>query len=124
MNTNKIMLVDDNVDFLKGMALILTQYGMKPLTYTNVQEAKEKVEQELPDVAIIDIIMPSRYGYELIYYIKQKFINIPVIAISGGGKTLDAYEYLKTAEVLGATYVLQKPVEAKEIIKIIHKYLQ
>lgn len=122
MRKKNIFIVDDNAEFAEGLALLLTAKGYNAFTLNTVDEAIAITDSVIPDAVVVDIIMPQKYGYELIYHIKTHYLNLPVIAISGGNRNLATHYFLDFAEVLGANHVLKKPFEIKELTDIIDKY--
>ena len=122
MRKKNILIVDDNVTFSQGLARLLENKGYNAYMLNKVDEAIEIMDSVIPDAVIVDIIMPERYGYELINHIKTEYVNIPVIAISGGSRNLPTKYYLDFAEALRADRILKKPFEVNDLIDIIEKF--
>ena len=72
----------------------------------------------MPDIVITDIIMPGKSGLEIIAEIRKSFPAVKIIAISGGGGSGDG-DNLSAARELGADRVIPKPIEIKELGKIL-----
>ena len=67
--------------------------------------------------------MPEKDGVEIIRELKRDFLDVRVIAISGGSRTLDAQYCLAAMKALGALYVLTKPFGRKELLEAVHELL-
>ena len=110
----KILLIDDD-----PLVCELLQQDLKELGHTVIQAQNGAVgaallECENPDAIILDIIMPVQEGIESIIQFRKTHPRLPIIAISGGGKSVDN-SYLETAKLLGANFALRKPITRKEL---------
>jgi len=74
------------------------------------------------DLVITDVIMPNVDGIEVLNAMKKEYPNIPVIVISGGGR-VSADMYLKSAKVLGARAIMQKPIDNDLLLQTIDEVL-
>ena len=61
----KILVVDDDPNILELVSIQLTQAGYTVLKASNGFEALEVLEEELPDLAVVDVMMPGMDGYTL-----------------------------------------------------------
>lgn len=82
------------------------------------QEGMQIVREQIIDLIITDIIMPDQEGLETITQVRREHPNIPVIAISGGGR-VEPDNYLRSAKLLGAAYAFAKPLNREEIISVV-----
>ncbi len=115
----KILLVDDDNDFRETLAIVLKDAGFLVAEAKDGCDASKELEKSSFDLAIIDIIMPKKNGYELIKELKGNCISI--IAISGGGQFADVGSLLPVAKLAGADEVLKKPFTGEKIIELIKK---
>lgn len=67
------------------------------------------------DLVISDIIMPGMDGSQTIVEMRRIDKNVPIVAISGGRRTLSPQFSLETAHLVGATYELAKPFTLQEL---------
>lgn len=67
------------------------------------------------DLVITDILMPVKDGVELIMEMTEAKPSIPIIAMSGGGRGIDAAFSLEMAKDLGASFVLPKPFTPENV---------
>ncbi|MFP4106853.1 MAG: response regulator [Phycisphaerae bacterium] len=82
--TKNVLVVDDDPDFLEQMKLQLEAAGFNVKSAGGQIEAEEALEEALPDVAVVDLMMENTDGgFALCYHIKKKNPSIPVIIVSG-----------------------------------------
>ncbi len=75
------------------------------------------------DLVLTDIVMPDNDGLELLIGLRKRPQPPRIIAMSGGGR-VSARDYLKTARMLGAASVLEKPFSNEVLIRTIQKLLE
>lgn len=114
----KILIADDEPQVLKMLTQLLEMEGFSVNTAPNGAEALKRFRETSPDLVILDIIMPEMEGIETIQQLKKIQSDLPIIAISGGGKTGPA-GYLKLASRLGANHVFAKPVDRRDLLQAI-----
>lgn len=119
----KILIVDDEPSVLKMLRKMLKSETAEIIEAENGEQALEKCNEQEIDLIVTDIVMPKIHGIDLIREVKNKFPNLPIIAISGGGGVTGRFNYLEIAELLGAKNVLQKPFEASELRNIVNNIL-
>ena len=107
----KIMLVDDEKDFVEMLSLRLKEVGEKVTPAHSGQECLAKLEQSNIDVVILDIKMPGMDGIETLKEIKKRFPLVEVIMLTGHGATETAVEGMKT----GAFDYLLKPADFNDL---------
>jgi len=109
----RILLVDDEVDFVEMLSMRLQESGEKVSPAYNGEECLSILEKEKDhiDVVILDIRMPGMDGIEVLREIKNRFPLIEVIMLTGHGTTESAVEGMK----LGAFDYLLKPAEFDEL---------
>jgi CheY-like chemotaxis protein len=90
------------------------------LTFESAREGLALLDHEAVHLLITDIIMPEVEGIELILNARATFPNLPIIAISGGGRS-HRMDVLHLAQQLGAAAVLPKPFTRAELIAAIDK---
>lgn len=108
----KILLVDDEEDFITSMAERLEMRDLKSQTAFDGQEALSLVSDEKPDVMILDLKMPGIDGMEVLRRVKLNYPDVQVIIQTGHGNDLDEAE----ARRLGVFDYLRKPVDIELLI--------
>lgn len=115
----KIYLVEDE----KALNLLLTKYleneGYEITSFFDGNSAKEKIG-DLPDLWILDIMLPDIDGYQLIKSIKEKNNNTPVIFMSARNEELDRVIGLE----LGSEDYLSKPFLPRELVIRTNKLIE
>jgi DNA-binding NtrC family response regulator len=108
----KVLLVDDEVDFLATLAERLEARGLKVETASSGEDAVAKAEGEGFDLIILDLSMPGIDGLETLKRIKDKQPDAEIIMLSGQGSIRTSIEAMK----LGAEDFLQKPVNITDLL--------
>ena len=107
----KILLIDDEQDFMKMLKTRLEANGLEIITAPDGEIGLQKWEQGKPDLIVLDITMPNMDGYTFLHELKQKpnFKKIPIIILTAreGMKDLFMWE--------GVQEYLVKPIEFKKI---------
>lgn len=107
----KVLIVDDEKDFVEMFSLRLEQQGEKVSTSYSGIEALKVLEQGGIDVVMLDIRMPGMDGIETLKQIKKLYPIVEVIMLTGHGSTETAVEGMK----LGAFDYLMKPADFEDI---------
>lgn len=115
----RIIIVDDDEHFRKVYSQILNQNGHEIAEAFDGSDGVEVLIAKPVDIAVIDIMMPIRDGFDIISDIKKLFPNIKIIAVSGSATD----EELIRAKNMGADITLAKPFESRFLIEAINKVL-
>jgi two-component system KDP operon response regulator KdpE len=114
-----ILAVDDDEKLLKSLRLNLAGEGWHILTARNGAEALQIVEQENPDLVLLDIMMPEIDGFEVCRRLRQ-WSHVSIIGLSARGDTADKVKCLD----LGADDYITKPFGMDELIARIKAVLR
>jgi two-component system, OmpR family, response regulator VicR len=119
----KIMVVDDEPDLLEVVKLILESDGYQVVTAGGGQEALDKIGKEMPDLVLLDIIMPKMDGWEVFSRIKgdPKTHDIPVIMLTAKDQRIDK---LIGLHVVRVDDYITKPFGRAELLERIKRVLQ
>lgn len=102
----KILLVDDEIEFVRTLSQRLTLRKLTVYTAYNGKEALSFINKTEPDVIVLDLKMPGLHGIEVLKKVKKNHPRIQVIILTGhGSKTME-----KEAEKIGSFDFLHKPV--------------
>jgi len=115
--TEKVLLVDDEEQFLETLAERMRARGMEVTTATSAAEALKKVAEESFDAVILDLLMPQIDGIETLGILKKKNPDIQVILLTGHATVEKGVEAMK----LGATDFLEKPASVEVLTDKIKK---
>jgi CheY-like chemotaxis protein len=121
-SSGKVLIVDDDVRILRVLNDILIPNGYDVLLAKNGREAIEIVRKEIPDLILMDIMMPVTDGYTACSIIKSDKItsHIPLIMLTGIGFELNK----KLGEQLKADGYLVKPVSIENLLDTVRKFLE
>ncbi|RLB81238.1 MAG: response regulator [Deltaproteobacteria bacterium] len=113
MRNLKILLVDDEVEFVTTLAERLELRGFRAQAVTDGESALHIIESDPPQVIILDVMMPGMGGLEVLKRIKTQHPQIHVILLTGHGSTKEGIEGMQR----GAFDYLMKPINIEELIK-------
>jgi len=115
-----ILAADDQPMILKSIEYKLIEVGFEVLSASNGQEAIDFFDSHQPDLAIIDLNMPIKSGYEVIDYIRTaRSSNIPIIIMSGENEEKIIIEVFN----MGINDYIEKPVRINEVIVRVKRLL-
>jgi len=114
-----VMIVDDEPSILKSLRGLLSDEGFEVVTADNGYEALKLIDQESPDLVLLDIWMPGIDGIETLTDIKKDNPHIQVIMITGHGTIETAVRATK----LGAYDFIEKPLSIDKVIVAINNAL-
>ena len=122
MNVKKsarILLIDDDVDFVKATTKVLESRPYDVVTAYDGKEGLEKARLEKPDLVLLDILMPRVDGFAVADQFKkdQALARIPVVALTSFS---DSYGQPFTFEV---SDFIQKPVSPQDLLAMVEKHL-
>lgn len=119
----KIIVIEDEELVRYTLKLTLESVGHEVWEACNGREGVALVESTPCDLVITDIIMPEMEGIETISTLRSKSGQLPIIAVSGGGR-IGNMDFLKAAKELGATTILPKPFEPDELLELVDRFLE
>jgi two-component system KDP operon response regulator KdpE len=105
-----VLAVDDEAGILRLMKLELTGQGFRVITASNGEEALKLVEEQRPDVVLLDVIMPEMTGIEVMRRIREQ-MNVPIIMVTAKDSDQDKIRGLE----LGADDYIVKPFSPEEM---------
>jgi len=115
--SEKVLIVDDEKDFLDILAERLAARGMDVSTTTSAEVALNMVEEKPYDVVIMDFMMPAMDGFKALKLMKAKQPEIQIIFLTGNVPD----EKRREVEALGVLGVIEKPPDLKDLIQKIKK---
>jgi len=109
----KVLLIDDEEDFIKSLTSRLEVRGLSVTGATRGQDAVNLLDNEKFDVIVLDLAMPGMDGLETLQKIKEKDPDAEIIMLSGHGSIKTSIEAIK----LGAEDFMEKPVDLPELLE-------
>jgi CheY-like chemotaxis protein len=114
---SKVLLVDDEREFAQTLSERLMMRDMGPAVAYDGESALKLINEDEPEVMIVDLKMPGIDGLEVLRKVKETRPEIEVIILTGHGHEADRELCMK----LGAFAYLQKPLDINELSEIIKK---
>jgi DNA-binding response OmpR family regulator len=105
--STKVLIVDDEKDFLDIMAERMDARGMEVSTATSAEDALKMVLKEPYDAVIMDLMMPEMDGFKALKLFKETRPDVPIILLTANVPEEKCIEAIK----LGAMDVIEKPAD-------------
>lgn len=118
----QVLIVDDDEIFRTMLEEMVQREGYEVTAVGDGDAALHAVDQSPPDLIITDILMPEKDGMELMTELAQRGSQIPIIAISGGGRTINL-DFLELAELMEVRATLSKPFTRESLRQAITEAL-
>ena len=115
-----ILIAEDNEISRELMSGILKTQGYNIVPASDGTEAIAAVNDEVIDLALVDLNMEPKGGFEFVKHLVINGINLPVVIITAD----DSSDILMRANDLGVTRVLQKPVEPDRLLNVVQHVLK
>jgi DNA-binding NtrC family response regulator len=114
--TVTVCVIDDDHLVRRTMCEALETAGFTTVEAADGNAGIKAIETSKADIAVIDIIMPSREGLDVIVEATQRFPQLKILAVSGGGQ-MGPTDYLELAHQLGAHDTLAKPFRNADFVE-------
>ncbi|MCB7318012.1 response regulator transcription factor [Lacrimispora sp. 210928-DFI.3.58] len=116
----KVLIVDDESHVRDAIQLLLPWDSLgfdTVLTSESVDEAVQMIQEERPELAIVDVVIGPVFGMDIMNYINDRKLNTKVVVISGH----DDFQYVRAMFILGALEYLLKPIEQDKLREAVEK---
>jgi two-component system, OmpR family, alkaline phosphatase synthesis response regulator PhoP len=117
----KILVVDDDPEIVAMLNARLSKRGYQVSTAFDGNKAIELAKRELPDIVLLDVMMPGKSGWEVARILKQDPVtaNVKIVMVSAIGEKTNEI----TAPIYGADAHVDKPFEFEHLERVIAKLL-
>jgi DNA-binding NtrC family response regulator len=115
--SEKVLLVDDETEFLENLSERMSMRGMNVSTADNPASALKAVDEDSYDAIVLDLQMPDMNGIELLKFIREKHPEMQVILLTGHATLEKGVEAMK----LGAMDFMEKPADINALTEKIKK---
>ncbi len=112
MQDIRILLVDDEEEFVRALSERLQLRDLASQTAFSGDQAVRFVGEAAPDIMVLDLAMPGTSGMEVLRLVKRRWPQVQVIVLTGHGNDLDEAE----ARALGIFDWLRKPVDIEVLV--------
>jgi len=118
----KILVVDDEAQAVKMMKMSLEADGYEVTGAYDGQEALERARKEMPDLMILDLMLPKLDGYKVCRMLKfdEKYKSMPIILFTARAQESD----MRMGEDVGADAYITKPFEPQVLLSKIQELLK
>lgn len=112
--SKRILIADDEPSIVAALEYLLQQGGYEVLIARNGDEALDLLEQQTPDLVLLDVMMPRKSGYEICSRIRDRpeWRHIKVIMLSAKGRDAEVNKGL----AVGADLYVTKPFSTRELM--------
>ncbi|XGA79781.1 response regulator [Halomonas sp. CH40] len=113
-----VLIIDDDSALRSMLTRMLERLGYRVHSAESVESGLTHLEQHREIALVItDIVMPGRTGVEGVVEIHKRYPQLPVLAMSGGSRTLSKTFSLDSAKMAGANAILPKPFTQDELTR-------
>jgi twitching motility two-component system response regulator PilH len=120
MSIQKVLVVDDSKTELHHLSEILRKAGFKVRTAENGEETMRRLEEECPDLILMDVVLPGQNGFQLTRQITRdpRWSSVPVIMCTSKSQETDKVWGMRQ----GARDYIVKPVKGDELVRKIKAF--
>ena len=113
--SKKVLVVDDEPSILLSLEFLMEQEGYDVHTATDGEEALQEVHKKIPDLILLDVMMPKRDGFEVCQTIRAnpEWKEIRIIMLTAKGREVDQEKGI----ALGADDYITKPFATRELVE-------
>jgi len=117
----QVLIADDEPNIVTALEFLLQRNGYEVSIARNGDEALKLIEQNRPDLVLLDVMMPLRSGYEVCQMVRARedLRHIKIVVLTAKGRPADANKGL----ALGADLYITKPFSNRELIAKINGLL-
>ena len=118
----QVLIADDEPNIVTALEFLLRRNGYEVSIARNGEEALKLIEQNRPDLVLLDVMMPLRSGYEVCQVVRgrEDLRHIKIVLLTAKGREADANEGL----ALGADLYITKPFSNRELVAKINGLLE
>lgn len=115
----RVLLIEDEPNIIEAIRFILSREGWRVDTHSDGRTAVDAVRERLPDLVILDVMLPNRSGYDILNDIREieEFGSLPVLMLTARGQSKDR----ALAETLGVDRFMTKPFSNGEILDTVRE---
>ncbi len=115
----QVLLIEDEPNIIEAIRFILSRDGWDVRTHSNGLDAFEAARARLPDVIILDVMLPGKSGFDILAEIRadEALADTPVLMLTARGQKRDR----ELAERAGASHYMTKPFSNAEILETVRQ---
>ncbi len=114
-----VLVIEDEPNIIEAISFILSRDGWSVATHSNGHDAVGVVTDALPDVIILDVMLPGKSGYDILRELRDADLTreIPVLMLTAKGQVKDR----EMAERAGASRFMTKPFSNAEVLDAVRE---
>ncbi|MEE8534948.1 MAG: response regulator [Kiloniellales bacterium] len=119
--TQSILVVDDEPNIVMSLEFLIKQAGYEVRVARDGEAALQAIEEQPPDLVLLDVMMPKRDGFDVCETIRANpaWKDIPIIMLTAKGRDVEREKGL----ALGADAYITKPISTREAMERIKQFL-
>jgi DNA-binding response OmpR family regulator len=119
---NKILIADDEQNIVISLEFLMKREGYEVVIAHDGEEAIEKIRNELPDLVLLDVMMPKKSGFEVCQEVKSdpELQSVRILMLTAKGRDTEVAKGL----ALGADAYMTKPFATKELVARVQSMLE
>jgi len=113
--SQRVLVVEDEPSIVESLSFLMKQAGFDVLIAGDGTTALHMVESDLPDLVVLDVMLPRRDGYDVCRAIRanRKFDGVRIMMLSAKGRELDRRKGME----LGADDYVTKPFSTRDLVE-------
>lgn len=117
----EILIVDDESNIVLSLQFLMRQQGYSVRTAEDGEQAIAALSDHLPDLLLLDVMMPHKDGYEVCQLIRQtpQWSQLPIIMLTAKGREVEREKGL----AMGANDYITKPFSTADVVAVVGRYL-
>ncbi|WP_435136966.1 response regulator transcription factor [Pseudopelagicola sp. nBUS_19] len=114
-----VLLIEDEPNIIEAISFILSRDGWSVSTHSNGHDAVDVVLRNVPDLLILDVMLPGKSGYDILRDLREADTtsNLPVLMLTARGQLKDR----EMAERVGASRFMTKPFSNAEVLEAVRE---
>ncbi|MFQ6058880.1 MAG: two-component system response regulator [Anaerolineae bacterium] len=126
-NQAKILVVDDDPDILEAVTTVLESQLYEVDTARDGVECLEKIRESIPDLLILDLLMPRKDGFEVVKELRgnPKYTDVPILILTSVREDASRRRYeLETGLAMDVQDYVEKPIPPLDLLHRVQKLLK
>lgn len=115
----QVLLIEDEPNIIEAISFILSREGWDVATHSDGADALEVIRRTVPDVVILDVMLPGRSGFDILHDMREaaETQGVPVLMLTARGQTKDREQ----AERYGASRFISKPFANTDVLTAVRE---
>ncbi len=120
--THSVLVVDDEPNIVMSLEFLMEQAGFEVRVAADGEAALKAMEDKVPDLVLLDVMMPKRDGYDLCQMIRAKpeWKDVRIIMLTAKGREVEREKGM----ALGADDYVTKPFSTRELVERVKTFLE